>query len=101
MPEDTNALVPVGASPPTVREERDCREITVNGRRHLVASDEVSHDQLVRMAYPGVGHVGGRSYTVTYRGGPTGAAEGSLVPRQRAQIIDGETTFSVYCTDRS
>jgi len=100
MPEDTNALVPAGASPPALRHESDCREITVNGQRHLVAGDEVSHDQLVRMAYPDARPAYGRSYTVTYRGGPTGAAEGSLVPRQRAPIAEGET-FSVYCTDRS
>lgn len=76
------------------------RTIVVNGRNCLVAADDVSHDQLVRLAYPALEREAGRSFTVTYRRGPVQAAEGILVSRQRTPIIDGEA-FNVTLTDKS
>jgi hypothetical protein len=67
------------------------REITVNGRRHVVESDSIDHGELVRLAYPEIRDEEARSLTVTYRGGPLRAAEGVLTTYQRTPIAQGET----------
>jgi hypothetical protein len=77
------------------------RSIVVNGRQHLVRSDRIDHEQLVRLAFPDGRGAGTRlsSLTVTYRGGPYHAAEGILAPRERTPVADGETFF-VIRTDK-
>lgn len=62
---------------PSRRDLASARSITVNGRRHLVRTEEIDDGQLVRLAFPEAAESGGSgsSLTVTYRGGPYGAAE--------------------------
>jgi hypothetical protein len=67
------------------------REITVNGRRHVVESDSIDHSELVRLAFPDMRFEEARSVTVTYRGGPLRAAEGVLTTHQGKPVAQGET----------
>jgi len=76
------------------------RTIAVNGRRHVVDTADISHDQLVRLAYPDLRAEAGHSLTVTYQGGPLDAAVGLLTRHQRTPIADGET-FVVTATTAS
>lgn len=67
------------------------REITVNGRQHVIEGDSVDHGQLVRLAFRDIRADQARALTVTYRGGPLRAAEGVLTTHQRKPIAQGET----------
>jgi len=78
----------------------DARTIVINGQPRRVLGDEVSHDQLVRLAYPETRPDSRASFTVTYSGGPLGAPEGILSPFDRTRIASGEA-FNVAVTDKS
>ena len=95
---ERQVVVPPAQNP---RDLVPARSITVNGRRHLVRTEQIDHGQLVRLAFPEAEDGGAKSsLTVTYRGGPYGAAEGILAPRERTTLADGET-FVVTRTDKS
>lgn len=81
-------------------ERADVRSIVINGQRRQVLGSEVTHDQLVRLAYPQTRPDAGSSFTVTYSGGPLGSPEGILSPFERTQIASGEA-FNVALTDKS
>lgn len=93
MDDNERALAPSGgnAVEPVDRIGSPAREITVNGRRHVIEQDSVDHGQLVRLAFPDIRAEEARSLTVTYRGGPLRAAEGVLTTHQRKPIAQGET----------
>jgi len=104
MKNDEGALVPVRghgvpAAPP--REGRSAgRMITVNGRQHLLEEDSVSHDRLVRLAFPDIPVAESRALTVTFQGGPLQASEGLLTQHQRTPVAEGEA-FVVAHTSAS
>ncbi len=101
--ENRNAMVPLERhSPPTKRGGlRDGgRTIMVNGRSHLIAADSISHESLVRLAFPELERSESRALTVTYHGGPLQASEGLLTRHQRTPIAEGET-FVVAQTSAS
>lgn len=78
------------------------REIVVNGKTCVVSADNLSHSQLVQLAFgtlPAPGR-GENALTVSYRGGPHQAPDGILAPHERVQIADGET-FNVTRTNAS
>ena len=90
-------LLPTRGNPlePTRRPE-PTREVSVNGRMHLIKGDSVDHDQLVRLAYPDIRPSDTTALTVTYRGGPLHAAEGLLTAHQRTPIAQGEAFVVSY-----
>jgi hypothetical protein len=94
MNKDEGRLVPTGrdAVPAVASREGRApgRMITVNGRQHLLEEDSVSHDRLVRLAFPDISATESRSLTVTYQGGPLQASEGLLTQHQRLPIAEGE-----------
>lgn len=77
-------------------------EIVVNGKVCAVRTDQVDHNQLVRLAFPDAVDNGGstRSMTVSFRGGPRSAPDGILAPTERTFLANGET-FIVVRTDKS
>lgn len=84
--------VPEDVSPP--------RSVTINGRPHLLYTESISHNELVRLAYPDVTKVEFNSLTVSYRGGPLHAEEGLLGHHQRKRVANGEA-FIVAATTAS
>lgn len=91
MNDVVRGLVPLGENPLAPgRPIPQTREITVNGRSHLIEGDSVDHQQLVRLAYPDIRPAESAALTVTYRGGPLQAAEGLLTSHQRTPIAQGE-----------
>lgn len=93
MEDNGRALVPTrgNAVESIGRDASPAREITVNGRRHVIEGDSIDHGELVRLAFPDIRADEGRSLTVTYRGGPLRAAEGVLTTHQRKPVAQGET----------
>lgn len=91
MNDTERGLVPSKGNPlePTRRPE-PTREVSVNGRKHLIEGDSVDHEQLVRLAFPDIRLTDATALTVTYRGGPLNAAEGLLTAHQRTPIAQGE-----------
>ena len=75
-------------------------DIIVNGTPHAVASDEVSFDQVVDLAYPDGGRGPLITYTVNFYNGTGRPPEGKLTKGQKAKVGDG-TVFNVTRTDRS
>ncbi|WP_210358333.1 multiubiquitin domain-containing protein [Sphingomonas beigongshangi] len=76
--------------------------IIVNGRHAEVAVRELTFENLVSLAFPGINPLstGSRSLTVTYRRGPADRPEGSLVARENVRVLQGEV-FNVTATDKS
>ena len=75
-------------------------DIIVNGTTYPVASDEVSFDQVVDIAYPDGGRGPLITYTVNFYKGAGRPPEGKLTEGQQAKVEDG-TVFNVTRTDRS
>jgi hypothetical protein len=74
--------------------------IIVNGRRKEVVTDEVSYEEVVRLAYGGEVPTGPNIIiTVTYRNAAHDK-QGTLLPGQTVEIKDG-TIFNVTATNRS
>lgn len=77
------------------------REIVVNGERCRVGADEISHTQLVKLAFPDLPESQStRELTISYRGGPHTAPDGILAPGERTPLANGET-FVVTRTNKS
>lgn len=74
--------------------------ITVNGRPKTVPSDELTFDEVVRLAFdpPPTGKA--IMFAVTYRDGGGRPPEGSLAPGATVKVKDG-TVFNVTATDKS
>lgn len=76
-------------------------EIIVNGQPKMVTSKELSFEEVVALAYDGNPPSGPNwEFTVTYRRGPEGRPEGSLVPGQSVRVKKG-MIFNVTATDKS
>ena len=100
MNEQTKALVPATAHKPPALAPDEPVHIRVNGRIHVVDRTDISHEQLVQLAYPQIAADRHRSFAVVYRDGPAGAQSGALAPRQRTSIATG-VCFDVHVADKS
>ena len=74
--------------------------IIVDGTPHVVATDEVTFDEVVTLAYPDGGRGNLITYTVTFYDGGGRPPEGALAEGEKAKVKDG-TVFNVTRTDRS
>jgi hypothetical protein len=81
------------------REHHDV-EIIVNGRARHVTGDRISFERVVELAFGDVGNAPNAYFTMTYRNGPHGQVEGSLVAGESVRIKDG-MIFNVSRTDKS
>jgi hypothetical protein len=74
--------------------------IIVNGRKKEVLTDEVSYEEIVRLAYGNNPPSGPNIViTVTYRNAEDGK-QGTLAPGETVEIKNG-TIFDVRATDKS
>ncbi len=73
--------------------------IYVNTRPHEVVKDEISFDEVVKLAYPSTPPGGNIAYSVMYERGH-GGKEGTLVAGQSVKLKD-RMRFDVTATDRS
>ena len=73
--------------------------IYVNTRPHEVEKDEISFDEVVKLAYPSAPPGGNVAYSIMYERGH-GGKEGTLVAGQSVKVKDG-MRFDVAATDRS
>lgn len=73
--------------------------IYVNTRPHEVAKDEISFDEVVKLAYPSTPPGGNIAYSVMYERGH-GGKEGTLVAGESVKVKD-RMRFDVTATDRS
>ena len=71
--------------------------IIVNGRPKKVTSDELTFDEVVKLAYDNPPYGENTAFTVTYRMGDT---KGSLVEGGTVEIKNG-MIFNVTATDKS
>ena len=74
--------------------------IIVDGTPHVVATDEVTFDEVVSLAYPDRNRGDLITYTVTFYDGGGRPPEGALAEGEKAKVKDG-TVFNVTRTDRS
>ena len=74
--------------------------IIVNGRKRVVASEELTFDEVVAFAFNPVPSGPNIVITVTYRHGPLENPEGVLAKGERVWIKNG-MVFNVKATDRS
>lgn len=74
--------------------------IIVNGRKKVVATKDLSFDQIVHLAFDPVPTGPNILFTVTYGHGPKANPEGTLLKGGIVKIKDG-MVFSVTATDRS
>ena len=83
------------------RQDQDKQfHIIVNGRPKTVPSDELTFDEVVRLAFdpPPTGRA--IMFAITYRDGGGRPPEGSLAPGVTVKVKDG-TVFNVTATDKS
>lgn len=73
--------------------------VIVNGQQHIVESQIVSYEEVVKLAYPTPPSPDTR-YTVTYRNAKE-PKEGSLAPGHSIEIKKEGTIFNVKATGRS
>jgi hypothetical protein len=100
MNEQTRALLPATAQRPPASTADGPVQISVNGRTHFLEQVDISHEQLVLLAYPQIAADRSRSFAVVHRGGSADARHGALAPRQRTRIATGES-FDVHVADKS
>ncbi len=80
--------------------EKGKYRIVVNGRQKIVDSDEITFEEVIRLAFdppPSGPYI---VFTVSYRNGSGRPPEGRLVAGQSAKVQDG-TIFNVTATDKS
>jgi hypothetical protein len=75
-------------------------KIIVNGQEMSATGKELTFEQVVDLAFPGLPQGAGRMYTVTYRRGDGNKPEGSLVAGELVKIKEG-MIFNVTPTDKS
>jgi len=73
--------------------------IYVNTRPHEVEKDEITFDEVVKLAYPSTPPGGNVAYSVMYERGH-GGTEGTLVVGESVKVKAG-MRFDVTATDRS
>lgn len=73
--------------------------IIVNAQPHTVEDEEVTFDEVTKLAYP-VPPYADTLYTVTFRNAKK-PKEGSLGEGQSVQVKKGGTVFNVKATDKS
>lgn len=88
-------------TPQTDEAKPDAKLVTifVNTRRHEVAKDEVSYEDVVKLAYPDGPTGPNVGYTVLYQRGH-GNKDGALGPGQSVKVKHG-MSFDVTPTDLS
>ena len=97
MNDTGRGLVPSRGNPlEPARRTEHAREISVNGRMHVIEGGSIDHAELVRLAFPDIHAAESNALTVTYRGGPLHAAEGLLTTHQRTPIAQGEAFVVSY-----
>jgi hypothetical protein len=74
--------------------------IVVNGRQQTVTADELSYDEVVRLADPNPPTGPDVLISVTYRRGTGAKPEGTLSPGQSVALKDG-MIFDVVITNKS
>lgn len=72
--------------------------VIVNGQRRTVDGDQLSYEQVVRLAFPNVDP--NTAYTVTYDKGPKENREGSMDAGDKVRIQNG-MVFNVSATSKS
>lgn len=75
-------------------------EIIVNTRPKEVTGDEISYENIVKLAYPDLAGKPNTRFTITYRRGHGNKPEGSLAPGGTVKLKDG-MIFNVTPTDKS
>jgi hypothetical protein len=75
-------------------------DIFVNGRKKVVATQELTFDQVVALAFEPVPTGPYIMFTVTYRHGPHANPEGNLPEGGTVKVKDG-TIFNVTATNKS
>ena len=84
----------------TVTYDKDRIEIIVNARKRIVSTDELTFDEVVRLAFdppPSGPYI---EITVTFRNGGGRPPEGRLFAGQTVKVHEG-TVFNVRATDKS
>ena len=74
--------------------------IIVNGQKKILTRNEVSFDELVKMAFPDLDERKNIYFVVTYEGGTREDPEGTLGKGDLVEIKEG-TVFNVTPTDNS
>jgi hypothetical protein len=72
--------------------------VIVNGQRREVEGEQISYEQVVRLAFPNVDP--NTAYTVTYDKGPKENREGSMDAGDKVRIQNG-MVFNVSATSKS
>lgn len=80
------------------KKDKDFR-IIVNGEPHTVEDEEVSFDEVTKLAYPTPPYPE-TMFTVTYRNAKK-PKEGTLVEGQSVEVKKDGTIFNVKATDKS
>ena len=62
--------------------------VLVNGHTNTVATEEISYEELLALAFSPVPAGPSWVFTVTYRGGPADHPEGSLTPGTTVKVRD-------------
>ena len=83
-----------------ISEDKDRIKVVVNGRERTVTSDELSYDDVVKLAFDSPPSGPNIMITVTYRNGAGRPPEGTLNPGERVKIREG-TVFNATATDKS
>src|ERR1035438_7717777 len=74
--------------------------IIVNGRKKVVAKKQLTFDEIVALAFDPVPTGPNIMFTITYRHGPHGNPEGTLIEGGSVKIKNG-MIFNVTATDKS
>lgn len=75
-------------------------EIVVNGRDKVVTTEELSFEQILKLAFDPVPSGPNWVFTVTYRRGDGHKPEGTLTPGEHVKVKKG-MIFNVTATDKS
>lgn len=78
----------------------DTTTVIVNGREKKVKGEELSFDQIVKLAFDTPPTGDNVVYTITYRKGPGKHPEGTVLEGKSVEIKDG-MIFNVTATDKS
>lgn len=98
---DLTASAPRLSSRPTLQRERTRGvPVIVNGRPLELAEPDATFEDLVKLAFPQLPAVAGRTFTVTYRRGDAARPDGSLIPRQVGRLAPG-AVINVSSTTKS
>jgi hypothetical protein len=74
--------------------------IIINAREHKISEDQVSFDDVIRMAFGEVSSDPNVAYTVTYKRGQGNKPEGSMVKGDSVKIKEG-MIFNATSTNKS